>query len=227
VKKKWCIPTVGAEFVWRMEDVLDVYAAPIDPKRPRVCFDEHLVQLIAEKRKPLPAKPGRPERYDYEYKRNGTRNLFMIFMPWLGQRHVRVTEQRTKVDFAQCMKFLVDDLLPEAEKVVVIQDNLNTHSPVSLYETFKPAEAKRILDRLEFHFTPKHGSWLNMAEIEIGVLCEQCLDDRIPNDETLGREIAAWEKARNEQGATVNWQFTSINARNKLKRLYPIISELP
>jgi hypothetical protein len=149
----------------------------------------------------------------------------MIFMPLLGQCHVRVTEQRTKTDFAHCMKYLVDDLLPEADKVVLVQDNLNTHSPVSLYETFEPAEAKRILDRLEFHFTPKHGSWLNMAEIEIGVLCEQCLDDRIPDDETLDREIAAWEKARNEQGATVNWQFTSIDARNKLKRLYPIISK--
>ena len=208
-----------------MEDVLDVYAAPLDPKRPLVCFDEHLVQLITEKRQPLPAKPGYPERYDYEYQRNGTRNLFMIFMPLLGRRHVRVTEQRTKSDFAHCMKYLVDDLLPEADKVVVVQDNLNTHSPVSLYETFEPAEAKRILDRLEFHFTPKHGSWLNMAEIEIGVLCEQCLDDRIPDDETLGGELAAWEKARNEQGATVNWQFTSIDARNKLKRLYPIISK--
>jgi hypothetical protein len=210
-----------------MEDVLDVYAAPLDPKRPLVCFDEHLVQLIIEKRQPLPAKPGCPERYDYEYQRNGTRNLFMIFMPLLGQRHVRVTERRTKIDFAHCMKYLVDDLLPEADKVVVVQDNLNTHSPVSLYETFEPAEAKRILDRLEFHFTPKHGSWLNMAEIEIGVLCEQCLDDRIPDDEMLNREITAWEKARNEQGATVNWQFTSIDARNKLKRLYPIISKSP
>lgn len=210
-----------------MEDVLDVYAAPLDPKRPLVCFDEHLVQLIIEKRQPLPAKPGRPERYDYEYQRNGTRNLFMFFMPLLGQRHIRITERRTKIDFAHCMKYLVDDLFPDADKVVVTQDNLNTHSPVSLYETFEPAEAKRILDRLEFHFTPKHGSWLNMAEIEIGVLCEQCLDDRIPDDETLDRQITAWEKARNEQGATVNWQFTSIDARNKLKRLYPIISKSP
>jgi hypothetical protein len=216
---------VGAEFVWRMEDVLDLYAAPYDPKRPLVCFDEHLVQLITETRKPLPAKPGRPERYDYEYQRNGTRNLFVFFQPLAGFRHIRVTEQRTKIDFAHCMQYLVDDLLPDAEKVVVVQDNLNTHSPVSLYETFKPAEAKRILDRLEFHYTPTHGSWLNMAEIEIGVLCEQCLDDRIPDEETLCREITAWETARNEQGATVNWQFTSIDARNKLKRLYPVISK--
>jgi hypothetical protein len=216
---------VGAEFVWRMEDVLDVYAMPYDPRRPLVCFDEHLVQLIVETRCPLPAKPGCPERYDYEYKRNGTRNLFLYFQPLAGFRHVGVTERRTKIDFAHCMKFLVDDLFPEADKTVVVLDNLNTHSPVALYETFEPAEAKRILDRLEFHYTPKHGSWLNMAEIEIGVLCEQCLADRIPDEETLSRETTAWERTRNEQGATVNWQFTSIDARNKLKRLYPIISK--
>jgi len=225
VKKKWCIPTVGAEFVWRMEDVLDLYAMPYDPRRPLVCFDEHLVQLIVETRRPLPAKPGRPERYDYEYKRNGTRNLFIFFQPLAGFRHVRVTERRTKIDFAHCMKFLVDDLFPEADKVVIVLDNLNTHGPVSLYEAFEPAEAKRILDRLEFHYTPKHGSWLNMAEIEIGVLCEQCLADRIPDEETLSRGITAWETTRNEHEATVNWQFTSIDARNKLKRLYPIISK--
>jgi len=216
---------VGAEFVWRMEDVLDLYAMPYDPRRPLVCFDEHLVQLIVETRCPLPAKPGRPERYDYEYKRNGTRNLFLFFQPLAGFRHVRVTERRTKIDFAHCMKFLVDDLFPEADKVVVVLDNLNTHSPVALYEAFEPTEAKRILDRLEFHYTPKHGSWLNMVEIEIGVLCEQCLADRIPDEETLSRETTAWETTRNEQGATVNWQFTSIDARNKLKRLYPIISK--
>jgi hypothetical protein len=227
VKKKWCIPTVGAEFVWRMEDVLDVYTAPADPKRPLVCFDEHMVQLIAETRRPLPAQRGRPERFDYEYRRNGTRNLFLCFQPWAGRRHVRVTERRTKIDFAQCMRYLVDDLFPEADKVVMVLDNLNTHTPAALYEAFEPAEAKRILDRLEFHYTPKHGSWLNMVEIEIGVLCEQCLDDRIPDADTLCCEIAAWETARNEQRATINWQFTAINARNKLKRLYPIISKSP
>jgi hypothetical protein len=210
-----------------MEDVLDVYVAPYDPKRPQVCFDEHLVQLIAEKRCPLPPKPGRPERFDYEYKRNGTRNLFLFFQPLTGWRHVEVTDQRTKIDFAHCMQYLVDDLFPEADKVVLVSDNLNTHTPASLYEAFEPAEAKRILDRLEFHYTPKHGSWLNMVEIEIGVLSEQCLADRIPNEETLCREIAAWETARNEQRATVNWQFTTIDARNKLKRLYPIISKSP
>jgi hypothetical protein len=208
-----------------MEDVLDVYTTPYDPRRPQVCFDEHMVQLIGETRQSIPSKPGCPERFDYEYRRNGTRNLFLFFQPWLGQRHVRVTERRTKIDFAHCMKYLVDDLFPEADKVVVVLDNLNTHSPASLYEAFEPAEAKRILDRLEFHYTPKHGSWLNMVEIEIGVLCEQCLADRIPDEDTLCREIAAWVATRNGQQATVNWQFTSMDARNKLKRLYPMISK--
>jgi len=208
-----------------MEDVLDVYAAPYDPRRPQICFDEHLVQLIAEKRQSLPAKAGRPERFDYEYRRNGTRNLFLFFQPLVGWRHVRVTERRTKIDFAHCMQYLIDDQFPEADKVVLVLDNLNTHKPAALYEAFKPVEAKRILDRLEFHYTPKHGSWLNMVEIEIGVLCEQCLSDRIPDKDTLCREIAAWETARNEQQATVNWRFDTINARNKLKRLYPTISK--
>lgn len=210
-----------------MEDLLELYAAPYDPKRPQVCFDEHLVQLIAEKRSPLPAKPGQPERFDYEYKRNGTRNLFVFFQPLTGWRHIKVTHQRTKIDYAHCMRYLVDDLFPEADKVVLVSDNLNTHTPASLYEAFEPTEAKRILDRLEFHYTPKHGSWLNMVEIEIGVLVEQCLDDRIPDEETLSRQITAWETARNEQHATINWRFTSIDARNKLKRLYPVISKLP
>jgi hypothetical protein len=208
-----------------MEDILGVYALPYDPKRPVVCFDEHLQQLIAEKRHPLPAKPGCPERFDYEYQRNGTRNLFIFFEPLAGWRHVRVTQQRTKVDFAHGMQYLVDDLYPDADQVLLVLDNLNTHTPVALYETFEPAEAKRILDQLEFHYTPKHGSWLNMVEIEIGVLCEQCLADRIPDEETLRDEIAAWEMKRNEQRATVNWQFTTLDARNKLKRLYPVISK--
>jgi len=216
---------VGAEFVWRMEDILDIYARPYDARRPQVCFDEHMVQLIAEGRQPLPPKPGCPERFDYEYRRNGTRNLFLFFQPLAGWRQVRVTERRTRADFAECMSYLVDELFPEAEKVVVVLDNLNTHDPASLYEAFEPAEAKRILDRLEFHYTPKHGSWLNMVEIEIGVLCEQCLADRLPDEDTLRREIAAWEKERNDQQATVNWHFTTIDARNKLKRLYPVISK--
>lgn len=224
-KEKWCIPSVGAEFVWRMEDVLDVYARPYDPKRPQVCFDEKLVQLIVETRRPLPAKRGQPERYDYEYKRNGTRNLFFFFQPLAGWRHVLVTERRTAIDYATAMRYLVDDLFPDAEMVVVVEDNLNTHTPAALYEAFEPAEAKRILNRLEFHHTPKHGSWLNMVEIEIGILGEQCLDDRIPDDETLRREIAAWEAARNEQRATVDWRFSTSDARVKLKRLYPNLSK--
>lgn len=208
-----------------MEDVLDVYARPYDPKRPQVCFDEQLVQLIAETRKPLPAKPGQPERFDYEYKRNGTRNLFVFFQPLAGQRHVLITERRTKLDYAEAMRCLVDEILPEAEMVVVVQDNLNTHTPAALYEAFAPAEAKRILDRLEFHYTPEHGSWLNMVEIELSVLSEQCLDDRIPDEETLRREVHAWEARRNERRATVNWRFSTADARVKLQRLYPNLSE--
>ena len=206
-----------------MEDVLDLYVRPYDPRRPQVCFDEHMVQLIAEKRHPLPPKPGRPERFDYEYQRMGTRNLFLFFQPLAGWRHVRVTEQRTKIDFAHCMLYLVDELFPKVDCIVVVLDNLNTHTPAALYEAFEPAEAKRILDRLEFHYTPKHGSWLNMVEIEIGVLSEQCLDRRIPDADTLQSEIAAWEVSRNDQRATVDWQFTTAHAREKLKRLYPVI----
>ena len=208
-----------------MEDVLDVYAQPYDPKRPVVCFDEKTVQLIAETRIPLPAKPGQPERFDYEYKRNGTRNLFVYFQPLAGWRHIEVTEHRTKIDFAHCMRYLVDECFPEAEVVRIVNDNLNTHSPVALYEAFAPAEAKRIADRLEFHYTPKHASWLNMVEIEISVLSEQCLDDRIPDEDTLQREVAAWETSRNERRATVNWRFSTADARVKLKRLYPDISK--
>lgn len=207
-----------------MEDVLDLYARPYDPRRPQVCFDEHMVQLIAEKRHPLPPKPGHPERFDYEYQRMGTRNLFLFFQPLAGWRHVRVTEQRTKIDFAHCMPYLVDELFPEADCVVLVLDNLNTHTPAALYEAFEPPEAKRILDRLEFHYTPKHGSWLNMVEIEIGVVSEQCLDQRIPDADTLQAEVAAWEASRNDQKATVDWQFTTAHAREKLKRLYPVIS---
>ncbi len=207
-----------------MEDVLDVYARAYDSKRPQVCFDEKCVQLIAETRQGLPSKPGQPERFDYEYQRNGTANLFVFFQPLAGWRHVRVTDRRTKLDFADCMRDLVDVLLPEAEAVVIVLDNLNTHSPASLYEAFEPAEAKRILDRLEFHYTPKHGSWLNMVEIEIGVLSQQCLDRHIPDKDILAFEIEAWERARNEQMATVNWQFSAADARLKLKRLYPNIS---
>lgn len=207
-----------------MEDILALYGRPYDPQRPQVCLDEHPVQLIAEKRSPLPAKPGRPERFDYEYQRNGTRNLFVFFAPLTGWRHVEVTQQRTKIDFAHCLRYLVDECFPEADLIDLVVDNLNTHTPAALYEAFEPAEAKRILERIAFHYTPKHGSWLNMVEIEISVLCQQCLDDRIPDEQTLSRQIEAWEKARNEQRATVNWHFTTLDARNKLKRLYPVIS---
>jgi len=219
------IPSVGAEFVWRMEDVLDVYALPYDPKRPVVCFDESPVQLIAETRKPLPPKPGQPERFDYEYKRNGTRNLFFFFQPLAGWRHVLIREHRTKVDYAYAMRYLVDELFPEADVVVVVQDNLNTHTPAALYEAFEPAEAKRIMDRLEFHYTPKHGSWLNIVEIELGILSEQCLNARIPDEETLRCKVKAWERARNERRATVNWRFSTSDARVKLSRLYPNLLE--
>lgn len=208
-----------------MEDVLDVYARPYDPKRPQVCFDELPVQLIAETRRPLPPTPGQPERFDYEYKRNGTRNLFVFFQPLAGWRHILITEHRTKVDYAQAIRYLVDELFPEAEVVVIVGDNLNTHTPAALYEAFEPAEAKRILDRLEFHYTPKHGSWLNMVEIELSVLSDQCLDKRIPDGESLEREIRAWQVERNKQRATVNWRFSSSDARVKLERLYPNLSK--
>ena len=204
-----------------MEEVLDFYGEPYNPKRPKVCFDETSKQLIGEKRKSLPARPGQVVRYDYEYQRNGTRNLFLFLEPQRGWRHVAVTERRTMVDFAHQMRWLVDEAYPEAEVVRVVLDNLNTHRPASLYQAFMPAEARRIVRRLEFHYTPKHGSWLNMAEIEFSVLSRQCLDRRIPDEKTLKQEIAALGDQRNRAGATVNWQFTSENARVKLKRIYP------
>ena len=203
-----------------MEDVLDLYEEPYNPKHPVVCFDERPFQLIGEIRNPLPAKPGRLRRYDYEYQRNGTCNIFSFFQPLMGWRHVEVTDRRTKLDFASCMKALTDEYFPEAETIKVVMDNLNTHTPASLYEAYKPEEASRISKKLEVHYTPKHGSWLNMVEIEIAVLSGQCLDRRIPNQATLKQEIAAWEKKRNEQKAMVNWRFTTRDARIKLKRLY-------
>ena len=204
-----------------MEDVLDLYEEPYDPNRPVVSFDETSKQLIANTRPSLPAKPSRAERYDYEYKRNGTRNLFMFFEPLRGWRHVEVTERRTMVDFAHQMKWLVDEAYPDAIVICVVLDNLNTHKIASLYETFEAAEARRIARRLEFHYTPKHGSWLNMAEIEFSVLSRQCLNRRIPDEKTLKREIAALESERNKVHARVNWQFTSRDARIKLRRIYP------
>jgi transposase len=220
-QKMWCIPKVDGEFVARMEDVLGLYAEPPDVRRPVVCFDETPRQLIGEARVPVRAEPGKRARYDYEYVRNGTANVFMIVdvnRPW---RHAKVTDQRTSLDFADCMKDLVDVHYPEAVKIRVVLDNLSTHSSGSLYERFPPAEARRILDRLEFHYTPKHASWLNMVEIEIGVMVGQCLDRRIPDKATLVAEVASWQRRRNAERAHINWMFTVDRAREKLRRAYP------
>ena len=223
-KKEWCIPPqANAEFVYHMEDILDVYTRPADDHHPVVCFDETPAQLVSETRLPLPPLPGQPERYDYEYRREGVANLFMFFAPFQNWRHIKVTARRTKADWAECMRELVDEMFPEAETIIVVQDQLNTHNPAALYEFFDPAEAKRILDRLEFHYTPKHGSWLNMAEIEFSVLSRQCLKQRIPDRETLAQEVAAWEAERNSNKATVDWRFTTNDARIKLRRLYPSV----
>jgi len=215
---------VNADYVAAMEDVLDLYAEPPDPARPKVCFDETPKQLIAETRQPLPARPGQPERYDYEYQRQGTCNLFMFFDPDQGWRHVALTERRTKLDFAAQMKWLVDERYPQAEVIRVVLDNLNTHRPAALYEAFEPAEARRLLRKLEFHYTPKHGSWLNMAELEISVFDRQCWDRRIGEVETLQRETQALEDQRNAARATVRWQFTCQDARQRMHRLYPSLS---
>ena len=215
---------MSAEFVACMEDVLDLYAEPYDPKRPVVCFDETSKQLVAEKRKPIPAKEGQPERFDYEYQRNGTRNLFMTCEPLAGWRHVAVAGRRTMEDFAHQMRWLAEAAYPEAEKVRVVLDNLNTHRPASLYETFEPAEARRVIQRLEFHYTPKHGSWLNMAEIEFSVFSNQCLNRRIEDQASLKREIAALETERNQAAATIDWRFSTADARHKLRRIYPSVS---
>lgn len=208
-----------------MEDVLDVYHLAYDRDYPVVCFDESSKQLVAEKRKSVSAAPGQLERYDYEYQRNGVRNLFLFFSPLVSWRHIKITEQRTHQDWANCMKDLVDVHFPEATRIRLIQDNLNTHNPVFLYEVFEPIEAKRILDKLEFHFTPKHGSWLNMAEIEFSVLSRQCLNRRIGDEASLVQEINSWVNNRNHSQATVNWQFTTEDARIKLKKLYPSIND--
>ena len=227
MNKEWCIPPkANAAFVAQMEDVLDVYVRPLDPKRPQVCFDESSKQHLKEVRTPLPGEPGQPARYDTEYERNGVSNLFMVFSPLLNWRHVKVTNHRKACDWAECMRELVDVHFPGAERITVVLDNLNTHTPAALYAAFEPAEAKRIWDKLEFHYTPKHGSWLNMAEIELSVLSRQCLDRRIPDQETLKTEVAAWETERNTSGATVMWRFTTADARIKLKHLYPSIEPI-
>ena len=223
-------PEQNGAFVAAMEDVLEVYTRPEDPARPVVCMDETSKQLVRETRAPIAAVPateehgGRPERIDYEYERNGVANLFMLFEPLTGRRHVRVTQRRTKRDWALLIKELCDVIHPDAHKIVLVMDNLNTHAPASLYETFEPAEARRLLERLEIHYTPKHGSWLNMAEIELAIVSRQCLDRRIPDIETLKTEIEAWSALRLNQSGKVHWRFAAPDARIKLARLYPVIS---
>jgi hypothetical protein len=206
-----------------MEDVLEVYHRPYDEQRPLVCLDEASKQLIGETVQALPAEPGQPERFDYEYVRNGTVNLFMVSEPLLGWRHVEVTQRRTAQDFAEVLRWVVEEVHPDAEKVVLVMDNLNTHKLASLYETFPPEQARRIAERLEIHHTPKHGSWLNMAEIELSVLSGQCLAQRLESKEAVRKEVGAWEEERNERQVGVNWQFTTADARIKLRKLYPTV----
>ncbi len=214
-------PDANAAFVAAMEDVLETYQKPRDPERPLVCLDETSKQLVAETRKPIPAKPGQPARHDYEYERNGVANLFMIFAPLEGIRHVEVTDRHTAVDYAQILEYVSDTMFPDRAKIVLVQDNLNTHTRASLYEAFPPEEALRLANRFEWHYTPKHGSWLDMAESELAVLTNQCLDRRIPDKASLEKEVAAWEAHRNKHHAKADWQFTTKDARVKLKRLYP------
>lgn len=206
-----------------MENVLEVYKRPYHAECPVVCLDETNRQLIAASRTSIPAKPGRVKRTDYEYRRNGVVNVFMMFEPLKARRHVKVTDRRTRRDFAECIRDLVDVHYPKADRIVLVMDNLNTHSEGSLYEAFTPSEARRLAEKLEIHYTPKHGSWLNMAEIEIGILSRQCLSQYLPEKTTMQSEVLAWEQQRNEAEATVDWQFTAADARVKLKRLYPVI----
>ena len=223
-RKMWCVPKVDAEYVARMEDVLDLYMEPPDKRRPVISFDETPTQLIGEARLPIPQAPGRSARIDYEYRRNGTANLFVFVDAHRAWRHVKVTDQRTNIDFAHCMRDLVDVHYPKAERIRVVLDNLSTHRAKNLYEAFPPEEARRILRRLEFHYTPTHASWLNMVEIEISVLASQCLARRIPDRSTLEREIAAWQKRRNADGARITWMFDAAAARRKLGKLYPTLA---
>jgi hypothetical protein len=206
-----------------MEDVLEVYTEPYDPNRPQVCMDETSKQLLSDVREPIPVQPGQPQREDYEYQREGVADLFMFFEPLTGQRIVKVTDQRTRKDWAHAMQELSDEIYPQADKIVIVMDNLNTHSPISFYEIFAPEEARRLINRFEFHYTPKHGSWLNMAEIELGVIIRQCLTRRIADKETLEREVNAWQNDRNAKTVKVDWRFTTADARIKLKYLYPVI----
>jgi len=206
-----------------MEDVLDIYKRPYNPKRPQVCLDERPKQLVAEARNPLAVSAGQPARYDYEYRRNGVANIFMMFEPLAGKRYVKITQRRTKTDWSECVRILVDEIYPHAEQIVLVMDNLNTHTKASLYEVFEPAEAKRISDKLEIHYTPKHGSWLNMAEIELSVMERQCLAERMGSTERLETEAMSWAEKRNVKESKVDWRFTTADARIKLKRLYPSI----
>lgn len=214
-------PNASAAFVANMEDVLEVYQRPRDPERPVVCLDETSKQMIAETREPIPAKPGQKARHDYQYTRNGVANLFMMFAPLEGWRHVKVTGRHAAVDYAQALKDLSDTHFPGAAKIVLVQDNLSTHKPASLYEAFPAPEARRLVERFEWHYTPKHGSWLDMAESELSVLSTQCLDRRIPDKQKLIDEVAAWEESRNKHHTKADWQFTTEDARVKLKTLYP------
>jgi hypothetical protein len=221
---QWCIPPEqNAEFVCQMEDILEVYHRPLDPRRPLVCMDELSKQLVAETRASIAASPGHVKRMDHEYERRGTCNVFMFCAPLSGWRHVEVTDRRTKIDWAYAIRELVDVHCADAEVIVLVMDNLNTHTPASLYEAFPPAEARRIFERLEIHYTPKHGSWLNIAECELSVLNRQCLDRYLESKERVTRETAAWENDRNETQTGVDWQFSTDDARIKLKRLYPTI----
>ena len=226
LKEQWCIPPKSsAEFVCQMEEVLAVYTRPYDERRPQVCLDEMSKQLISETRLPLPMQPGQPACYDYDYERHGTCNLFVACEPLAGKRYLHVTEHRTKVDFARFIRDLVDVYYPTAEKIVLVMDNLNTHTPAALSEVCEPAEARRLLAKLEIHDTPKHGSWLNMAQIEFSVLSRQCLDRYIGSQAELAREVAAWQAKRNGQEVGINWRFTTADARIKLKHLYPSIAD--
>ena len=218
-------PEQSAEFVARMEDLLDLYQRPFDPRRPLVCIDELPKQLVSEARVPRPPAPGRPARYDYEYRREGVANMFLISEPLLGWRAAQVTQRRTAVDFAEVLRFLAEDVHPDAERLVLVVDNLNTHGPWCLYEAFDAERARRIAARLEWHYTPKHGSWLNVAEVELAALSKQCLDRRIGSMEELARAVAAWEEDRNERMVGAQWRFTTADARIKLHRLYPSIQE--
>jgi hypothetical protein len=225
-RQKWCIPTViGARLVWRMENILDLYAEPYQPAFPVICFDEVPSQMVSETKLPLPMRNGKPGRYDYEYRREGTCNLFMFLQPLAGWRHIKISDQRTKQDFAWCMKDLVEIHFPAAERIRLVLDNFNTHSPAAFYEAFSPQQARYLTKKLESHYTPEHSSWLNMAEVEISVLTEQCLDRGLASQAIVASEVGAWESERNAVRATIDWRFTIPNARDKLRKLYPVGEE--